>query len=102
MIENETISVLIPFDTESKGLADHLRSGKRNRNLMRRAGGYQVSIYQRDFERLEAAGALEYAKIYQDRILMEDKKVAIIINIETWFDPQTGLIVPDSGIGLFM
>ena len=44
LIENETISVLIPFDTESKGLADHLRSGKRNRNLMRRAGAYQVSV----------------------------------------------------------
>ena len=102
LIENETKPVFIPLDDEAIHIADQLKRGTRNRNLMRKAGAYQVSIYQKDFEKLEASGAIEYAKIYRDQALREDKNVAILFNISEWFDSRTGLIVPDSGIGLFM
>lgn len=58
LIENETKPVFIPLDDEAKIIADQFRRGKRNRNLMREAGAYQVSIYQKDFEKLQAAGAI--------------------------------------------
>ena len=102
LIENETKPVFIALDTDAEAIAEQLRQGKRNRNLMRKAGIYQVSVYQKDFEKLEAAGAIEYAKSFQENVLHEDKNLAILVNISKWFDPQTGLIVPDLGIGLFM
>lgn len=102
LIENETKPVFIALDKDAEAIAEQLRKGKRNRNLMRKAGIYQVSIYQKDFERLEAAGAIEYAKVFQENVLREDKNLAILVNINKWFDLQIGLVVPDLGIGLFM
>lgn len=102
LIETETKTIFIPLDENANQIADQLREGKRNRNLMRLAGQYQVSVYPQDFERLEAAGAIEYAKIYQEGGLREDRDLAILVNINKWFNDYIGLIVPELGIGLFV
>ncbi len=102
LIENATKTVFIPLNTEGIELAALLKSGKRNRALMRKAGAYQVAVYSKDFDSLAAAGALEYAKTLQNNRLIDDINFAILLNKEEWFSFQTGLKVPDLGIGLFV
>lgn len=102
LIESDTATVFIPLDEEGKELADMLKAGIRNRSIMQKAGQYQVSVYQQDLDRLAGAGLLDFAQLIDNHRLIRDEKLAILENIEKGFHPQTGLQVPDLGIGLFV
>lgn len=101
LIENDTATVFIPLDAQAKTIANQLRGGTRSRSLMRAAGPYQVNVYQRDMEALRAAGMVENAKIFKDGRLIDDERITILLQVERAFNEETGLEVPDLGVGLF-
>lgn len=101
LISSDTISIFIPIDAQAEALAEQLRLGHRNRGLMRQAGLYQVNVYRQDYEKLLAAGRLESAKLFRNNTLTEDNQLFILIDIEKGFSLDTGLLIPDPGIGLF-
>lgn len=61
LIGNATRTVYVPWG-EGAGLVERLRSGEGGRALFRRLGQYGVSVYEKHFAALEAAGALEVLK----------------------------------------
>lgn len=102
LIESETAAVLIPLDEKAKSLAAQLKAGIRNRSLMQQAAQYHVSVYRQDMEKLAASGLLDFAQILHNHVLIRDDKLAILDNIDKGFNPHTGLVVPDLGVGLFV
>lgn len=99
-IKEDTRAILIPLCEEAKQAASELMQGRRSRELMRIAGQYEVSIYNKDFEALYSAGMLDCAKIFRDGRLVDDGEVAILTS-PGQYDANTGLKAPGLGIGLF-
>ncbi len=99
-IKEDTHAVLIPLCEEAKQAATELLQGRRSRELMRVAGQYEVSIYEKDFMALYSAGMLECAKIFRDGRLTDDGEAAILTALGQYGE-DTGLKVPGLGIGLF-
>lgn len=58
LIENNTQTVYVPLD-EGKELVERLRKGEVSRTLFRALGQYGVSVYDRHYQALLAAGAIE-------------------------------------------
>jgi CRISPR-associated endonuclease/helicase Cas3 len=58
LIGNASESVLVPYDADATGLFDEIRAKGPQRNLMRRAQQYAVSLYRWELERLEQAGGV--------------------------------------------
>ena len=58
LIEAPTRTVYLPIG-EGEALCERLRSGQVSRSLYRRLGAYSVACYQKQFDALDAAGALE-------------------------------------------
>ena len=91
MIDQQTVTVYIPMG-EGAELAEKIRSGERSRSLFRRLGKYAVSVYQQQFNALNASGALE---------LLEDGS-AILLDVGL-YDGRMGLSPQtDSGKALFV
>ena len=59
LIEQRTKMVLIGKEEKAAELERRLCCGERSRKLLRDAGRYSIQIYERDFEKLEAAGYLK-------------------------------------------
>lgn len=72
LIEQQTKAVLIPIEAEAKAIAEQLHAGHYSRTLMRNAGRYCVNVYERDFARLQEAGALTC--IFDDFAILSDPK----------------------------
>ena len=95
MIEENTCAVIVPYnfdtDTDAEALLQNLRSGERNRSLLRKIQPYMVSIYQKDFDKLWGAGLI-------DKL---DSEIAVLVDTDRYSD-HTGLdISVESGMGLF-
>lgn len=90
LIDTPTRTVYIPWE-EGAALIRQLRAGG-GRDLFRRLGQYGVSVYERHFAALEAAGDLE---------VLENG--AAILQNEMLYSEETGLsLEADSGKGLFI
>lgn len=59
LIEENTKMIVIGMEEKAGELARRLQNGERSRLLLREAGRYSIQVYQRDFEKLEAAGYLK-------------------------------------------
>ncbi|MBU9737893.1 CRISPR-associated helicase Cas3' [Diplocloster agilis] len=59
LIENDTKTILIAREPEAVTIADEIRFGGHSRRLVREAGQYCVSVYEKDFEAMNGAGLLE-------------------------------------------
>ncbi len=92
LIESNTRTVYIPYQSEGEALVSRLRNGERNRNLFRRLDQCSVNIYENHFSALEAIGALTRT----------DDDLAILTDMAQYTE-QTGLSLHiDSGQGLFI
>ncbi len=88
LIENEQRQIFIP-NAENAGLCADLRSGLRNRKLMREAAIHMVSIYPNEYAELRATG-----------VLTEQDDIAILEDPDC-YDNMTGLKIPKTGEALF-
>lgn len=90
VIENACVTVHMPLG-EGAELMERLEKFGPSRSLLRRLGQYSVSVYERDYMRLEALGAV---KRYS-----EDS--AVLLNLG-YYDRNTGLsLLPEGGEALF-
>lgn len=90
LIETPTRTVYLPIG-EGEALCERLRSGQVSRSLYRRLGTYSVACYTKQFDALDAAGALK----------LLPNGSAILLDT-TKYDRQTGLAMDvETGIGLF-
>ncbi|MBE2271548.1 MAG: CRISPR-associated helicase Cas3', partial [Anaerolinea sp.] len=95
IIEDETETVIIPFDKEAERLIEELKYTEYPWYTLRKLQPYAVSIYAGEFDRLSAKGViLTVADSYN------------VLNPEyaqEYYDPQRGLLVPEGsgGDGLF-
>ena len=90
LIETPTRTVYLPIG-EGEALCAQLRSGMVSRSLYRRLGTCSVACYAPQFEKLDAAGALE--------LLPEGSAILTDLN---QYSAKTGLALDaETGIGLF-
>lgn len=90
LIETPTRTVYLPIG-EGATLCEKLQNGQVSRSLYRRLGTYSVACYTKQFDALDAAGALK----------LLSNGSAILLDT-TKYDRQTGLAMDvETGIGLF-
>ena len=92
LIETPVRTVYLPIE-EGEELCRELRNGEGDRLLLRKLGRYSVDCYEKQFDLLDQAGALE---------LLPDGS-AILIDL-TWYSRETGLSNESDGggYGLFI
>ena len=90
MIDNCTKTVYIPCE-EGEKLVRRYESGERSRSLSRALGQYAVSIYDYQYEALLASG----------RIKALDEDNGALVSAEG-YDGRVGLLLPDTGEGLYI
>jgi CRISPR-associated endonuclease/helicase Cas3 len=87
LIEDPTVSVIIPYDATAESLLQQVRHNPYPASFMRQLQIYTVNLYQREFESLQAKGAIE---TYQD--------MYFVLADMQYYDAQTGVILPaDAG-----
>jgi CRISPR-associated endonuclease/helicase Cas3 len=95
IIEDETETVIIPFSKEAERLIEELKYTEYPFSTLRKLQPYTVSIYEGELDKLSAKGViLTIADNYN--VLNPDYA-------QEYYDPQRGLLVPESsgGDGLF-
>lgn len=92
LIENVTVSVIIPYDEDANKLILQLRYSEFPKPIIRRLQSYTVNIYEREFEALQSLGLIDtYLELYS------------VLNNLKYYDMKTGLIIPEgiSGDAVF-
>lgn len=101
IINDNTKSIFIPFDSNAKIIEQELRSGARTKELMRKMGAYCVNVYyQADNIHLESA----YEKLlHNNKIEILDENITILVDDKA-YDNKIGLIVDcyNGGLGEFI
>lgn len=91
-IDENTRTVYVPIG-DGVALVEQLKEGECSKGLYRKLGRYAVSVYDRHFEALHAAGALLTAR----DIPALDESSAILSDL-TLYDERTGLTLePETG-----
>ncbi len=88
-IDKEQRLVLIP-NGENGELCDAVRSGKLNRNILRRVSRDSVAVFDNEFYRLNQAGVLS----------TECAGIAVLED-PTWYRSDCGLVFRETGEGIF-
>lgn len=92
LIQDNTKNIFLPITPEAVELEIKLRSGVRNRNLLRKIGKYSVAVYKQQFERLLAMSKLEVL----------DNNISILIDLSA-YDKEKGLCInTEDGVGMFI
>lgn len=96
-IDENTRTVYVPFG-DGAALIERLKAGECSKELYRKLGRYAVSVYDRHFEALYAAGALLTAR--EVPALDED---SAILNDMSLYSEMTGLTLePETGKAEFI
>jgi len=91
LIEDNTHSVIIPFDEKAKDLIEQLRHSKYIGEILRSLQGYTVNIYSNEYNSLFGAGKLDFVK----------SDIPILRSIDD-YDMDTGIKIDiQMGIGVF-
>ncbi|SEH21856.1 CRISPR-associated helicase/endonuclease Cas3 [Selenomonas sp. KH1T6] len=85
LIEEDTVSVLVPRQRKARCISGLLCNGERNRDIMRKAAAYIVNVRRSDFEKLNKDNNLEVL----------DNELAILRKLSL-YDKVQGLIMPTS------
>ena len=97
LIDQNTRTVYVPFGGGAAPI-ERLKAGECSKELYRKLGRYAVSVYDRHFEALYAAGALLTAR----DIPALDESSAILSDL-TLYDERTGLTLePETGKAEFI
>ncbi|GAP10225.1 CRISPR-associated helicase Cas3/ [Bellilinea caldifistulae] len=91
IIEDPTVTVIIPFNEEAKKLIEELKYTKYPFSTLRKLQPYTVSIYKSEFDKLSSKGVvLTIEDTYH--FLNPD-------NLQAYYDPHCGLLIPENGGG---
>ncbi len=91
IIEDNTVSVIIPYDEEANRLIDELKTIPYPLATLRKLQPYSVNVYEQEFDTLNDMGVI---KIIADTYPVLEKMDC--------YHPKTGLVMPASnGEGLF-
>ncbi len=88
LIDNQTTSVIIPYDAKANGILQQVRKSDTPRKFSRLLQQYAVNIYENEYQALMDAGMIEidnYGGVY-----------AVLKNRNN-YDDLTGLILPEGG-----
>ncbi len=85
LIENATVSVIIPFDPQAEHILQKVRFSDYPRAHSRELQPYTVNIYEQEFEALESKGVID---IYGDTFA--------VLSDAAYYNTETGLIIPES------
>lgn len=88
LIENATVSVIVPFDPQTKRILEKVRFRDYPRAHSRELQPYTVNIYEQEFEALESKGVID---IYGDTFA--------VLNDAAYYNAETGLIIPEHSGG---
>ena len=93
MIDQDTRTIYVPFDSHGEELCRRLSEGERTRMLFRELGQYSVNLYPRDYALLETQG-----------ILLEYDEDAAVLSDLSYYSKDTGLLLMDAeeGQGFFI
>ncbi len=92
LIENDTKTVYIPWDSDAEDLTNRLLAGEMDRYLLRKLAPYGVNVYPQHFAALEQAGVIQI--VGADAAVLMDKKA---------YCAETGLTLEqETGVGLFI
>ncbi|MBN2499231.1 MAG: CRISPR-associated helicase Cas3' [Anaerolineales bacterium] len=89
VIEDITKTLIIPFGKEAKRLVEELKITQYPLYTLRKLQPYTVSIYEWEFDALSSKGVVEMAA----------DAYAVLSNMEDYYDPNRGLLVPAGGGG---
>jgi CRISPR-associated endonuclease/helicase Cas3 len=92
LIENNTVSVIIPYDDKAAKHVEELRYIPYPASTLRKLQGYTVNIYEQEFQALNTKGVIE----------MTADAYAVLKDM-SYYDAQTGIVLPaqDGGEAIF-
>lgn len=92
IIKADMHAILVPVDDKSQIIERELRSGVRERRLLRAMGQYVVSVYDQQYNKLVATNKIEQL----------DNNISVLKDLSC-YDKQKGLMVNmQDGIGMFI
>jgi CRISPR-associated endonuclease/helicase Cas3 len=90
MIDNNTVSVVIPYNEEAKNLIEKARNHPYPFTFARQLQMYTVNIYEKEFEKLQSKGVIE--------TINDTYQVLTETNMKEFYNVKTGLVLPaDAG-----
>ncbi|MEW6504884.1 MAG: CRISPR-associated helicase Cas3' [Chloroflexota bacterium] len=91
IIEEPTATVIIPYTPEAERLIEELKFTDYPFSTLRKLQPYTVSIYESEFDKLSSKGVI---------ITIDDTYHFLNPDVmQEYYDPQRGLLVPESGGG---
>ncbi len=91
IIEDPTETVIIPYDEEAKRLIEDLKYAQYPSKILRGLQPYTVSIFEGEFEKLGSKGVI---------LTIDDTYHFLNPDyLQEYYDPERGLLVPESGGG---
>jgi CRISPR-associated endonuclease/helicase Cas3 len=91
IIEDPTVTVIIPFNEEAERLIEELKHTEYPSSTLRKLQPYTVSIFKGEFDKLSSKGVI---------LTIDDTYHFLNPDaMQEYYDPQRGLLVPESGGG---
>ncbi len=91
IIEDPTVTVIIPFNEEAERLIEELKYTEYPFSTLRKLQPYTVSIFEGEFDKLSSKGVV---------LTIDDAYHFLNPEaMQAYYDPQRGLLVPESGGG---
>lgn len=91
IIEDPTVTVIIPYNEEAERLIEALKYTDYPFSTLRKLQPYTVSIFEGEFDKLSSKGVI---------LTIEDSYHVLKPDaMKDYYDPQRGLLVPESGGG---
>lgn len=91
VIEDPTVTVIIPFNEEARNLIEELKYTQYPSSTLRKLQPYTVSIYQGEFEALSSKGVI--------LTIAEEYAVLNSEHFDEYYSLDRGILVPESGGG---
>jgi CRISPR-associated endonuclease/helicase Cas3 len=88
IIENDMVSIIIPFDKEAKKLIEELKYTLFPVSTIRKLQPYTVNVYKEEFQAINSKGVIE---------VVADKYA--VLSDMTYYHPETGIIIPECSRG---
>lgn len=91
LIEDTTVAVIIPYNNEARQLLEILKFTPYPSAVLRKLQPFTVNVYEREFLALQGQGAIQ--------TIQEHYHTLDVLWLQTYYHPQTGLILSEDGGG---